>query len=545
MEAKCEVWPTRHHSLSLHLRAKSPPPPPPPTEFDFAFDSLSKSEPQLLRVRTECSPTRRKSASIQGSNTFAQGSTCSAQDSSSLARSPTTLPTESLKGYSLYSYRRSIEKNRKWLSFGLTSINGSTTTSLPDGHSQSQEGPGKTLRRKNAAENLNQSSSASTPALPPVQMGAIIQTPNAFGYGYYPGSTTSSPPPPLSPSYSPSALSEQFPELLDGYGYALSPVASHYEGLTGKQSPCKLLDTFRDRLEKFPDPDTPDIVKFHGHSRTRSDSVLFKTRRARKPPATTTVVHQGTSFEILNPHESLDFARIVSYIEDVDSHHKRDSYLHSSDGSNVIPEDPSEEIFEDESPQPEEQAHDDLVGDSPHHPMPSISERLDQKDDESIYSRTPSVIPLSRPLSMVRPWTAHNDTDLGEPGPPIYDNEDDHFHQPSPAPLAPPSTNPHQHLDTLDPIHLAALYDIDIERFPLPGKGADNPTAIIYSDHPPLRKRSKIRKEQFRNRTFSPSPTSFSFRPSAAAATASAPLRRLRGMAKNLRRKTFPRPSFS
>ncbi|KAL4963075.1 oxidoreductase, short-chain dehydrogenase/reductase family [Aspergillus stella-maris] len=490
MEAKCEVWPTRHHSLSLHLRAKSPSPlplSPPTTGFDFAFDSPSKSEPQLLRVTTGCSPS---------------------------------LPS----GYSLHSYRRSIENNRN------------------------QEGSGKTLRRKNANENLNQSSSASTPASTPAQMGTIVQAPSPSGYGYYPGSTTASPPPPLSPSYSPSALSEQFPESLDGYGYPLSPVASHFEGLTGKQSPCKLLDTFRDRLEKFPDPETPDIVEFHGHSRTRSDSVLFKTRRARKPPVTATVVHQGTSFEILNPHESLDFARIVSYIEDVDSHHKRDSYLHSSDGSNVIPEDPSEETFENEIIPIEEQAHDDLVGDSPHRCMPSISERLEQRDDESIYSRSTSVRPLSRPLSMVRPWTAHNDTDLGEPGPPIYDDELGYLCHPSPAPAPPlPSTsqNPHPHLDTLDPIHLAALYDIDINRLPLPGKGADNPTAVIYSDHPPLRKRSKIRKEQSRTRNFSPSPTSFSFKPSAAAATASAPLKRLRGMAKNFRRKTFPRPSLS
>ncbi|KAL4951079.1 hypothetical protein BDW69DRAFT_170815 [Aspergillus filifer] len=517
MEAKCEVWPTGHHSLSLQLRAKSPLPPP-TTEFDFAFDSPSKSEPQLLRAGTECSP--------------------------SLPRCSTTLPTESPSGYSLYSYRRSIENNRKSLSFGLASINGRTTPSLLDGQNPSQEGSGKTLRRKNANENLNQSSSASTPALTPAQMGTIVQVPSPFGHGYCPGSTASSPPPPLSPSYSPSALSEQFPELLDGCGYPLSPVASHFEGLTGKQSPCKLLDIFRDRLEKFPDPETPDIVEFHGHSRTRSDSVLFKTRRARKPPVTATVVHQGTSFEILNPHASLDFARIVSYIEDVDSHHKRDSYLYNSDGSNVIPEDPSEEMFENETTPTEERAHDDLVGDSPHRCMPSISERLEQRDDESIYSRSTSVRALSRPLSMVRPWTAHNDTDLGGPGPPIYDDEDDHLRHPSPAPSL-PSTSQNSHLDTLDPIHLAALYDIDVNRLPLSGKGADNPTAIIYSDHPPLRKRSKIRKEQSRNRNFSPSPTSFSFRPSAAAATASAPLKRLRGMAKNLRRKTFPRPSLS
>ncbi|KAL4932093.1 oxidoreductase, short-chain dehydrogenase/reductase family [Aspergillus undulatus] len=325
------------------------------------------------------------------------------------------------------------------------------------------------------------------------------------------------------------------------------PDVSHYEGWTGKQGPCKLLDTFRDRLEEFPDPDAPDIVEFHGHSRTQSDSVLFKTRRARKPPATATVVHQGTSFEILNPHQSLDFARIVSYIEDVDSHStsrlQRDSYLNSSDGSNVIPEDPSETSDEDEIPSAnaEERAHDDLVGDSPHHPMPSIAERLGGNDAESVYSRPTSVRPLSRPLSMVRPWTAHNYTDLGEPGPPI--NHDEDSHDLLSAPPLPPSSTSTVQTSPNDPIHLAALYDIPIDRLPAPGKGTDNPTAIIYSDRPPLRKRSTIRKKQSRHqdRNLS-SPTSFSFKPSAAAATASAPLRRLRGMAQALRRKTFPRP---
>ncbi|KAL4913787.1 hypothetical protein BDW62DRAFT_158046 [Aspergillus aurantiobrunneus] len=409
------------------------------------------------------------------------------------SQSSPALPIEPLAGYpgalSLRNYHKSI----------------SHTTNAIDG----QEG--KTLRRKNAASNLNQTTA---------QMGTVCQ--DAYYHPFSASSATSSSPPPLSPSYSPSALSEQLPEALDGYGCSLSPLLDVSSIAGDKQSPYKLLDTSRDRLEKFPDPDTPDIVEFHGHNRARSDSVLFKTRRARKPPATATVVHQGTSFEILNPHESLDFAHIVSYIEDVDSHsasnHQRDSYLNSSDSFNIIPEDPSE--TSDEVCNVDEKAHNDLVGDSPHHPMPSISERLEEKDAESSYS--PSVKPLSRPLSMVRPWTAHNETDLGEPGPPIDYEE-------SPTPL--PSSSP-----DLDPIQLAALYDIG--RLPAPGKGTDNPTAVIYSDHKPLRKKSTVR----RNRK-TPSP-SFSFS-SSAAATASTPLKRLRGFAQTLRRKTFPRASLA
>ncbi|KAL4780589.1 hypothetical protein BJX76DRAFT_39319 [Aspergillus varians] len=418
-----------------------------------------------------------------------------------LSQSSPTLPIEPLVGYSGVL---SLRNYRKSLSHG--------TASLLD----AQEG--KTLRRKNAAANLNQTTA---------QMGTVCQ--NAYYYHSSPSSATPSPPPDLSPSYSPSALSEQLPELLDGYGYPLSPVldSSQTESFTAnKQNPYKLLDTFRDRLDKFSDPDIPDVVEFHRHSRAQSDSVLFKTRRARKPPATATVVHQGTSFEILNPHESLDFARIVSYIEDVDSHsasnHRRDSYLNSSDSSNIIQEEPYE--ASPEVPIAEERVHNDLVGDSPHHPMPSISERLEEKDAESCYSSTrPLSRPLSRPMSRARPWTAHNDTDLGEPGPPISFEDD------SPVPL--PSS------PDFDPIQFAALYDV--RRLPPQGKGAGNPTAIIYSDHKPLRKRSTTRKSR---KTSSPSPFSFS---SSAAATASAPLKRLRGIAQSLRRKTFPRASLS
>ncbi|KAI9376038.1 hypothetical protein BJX61DRAFT_539204 [Aspergillus egyptiacus] len=416
----------------------------------------------------------------------------------SQCQSSPALPIEPLAGYpgllSRYNYRKII--------------------SLADAI-DSQEA--KTLRRKNAASNLNKTAAGAP-------MGALHQ--NAYYQPVIACSTRSSPPPPLSPSYSPSAVSDQLPDLLDGYGYPLSPLESNHNDFTGdKQVSYKLLDTFRDRLEKFPDPDdAPELVGLPGHSRARSDSALFKTRRTTRPPATPTVVHQGTSFDILNPHDSLNFARIVSYIEDVDnrssSNHQRDSYL-STDGANVTENltwgTTSCDVVEDD----EQKAHDDLVGDSPRHHIPSISERLDERDLESRSS--PSVRPLCRQsITMIQAW--NDESDIGEPGPTHY--EDD----PSP-PL--PSTH-------LDPIHLAALYDIG--HLPEQGKGAANPTTIIYSEHKPLHKKPNIVRGKRKQLSSS---SSFGFSPSAAAATASAPLRRLRGMAQSLRRKTFPRTGLS
>ncbi|KAL2814897.1 hypothetical protein BDW59DRAFT_154078 [Aspergillus cavernicola] len=491
-----EVWPVRHDSLHHHHQ-KSPSPPPP------SFPLPSQSSP--------------------------------------------TLAIDPLAGYpgllSLHNYR-------KILSQGTDALDG-------------QEG--KTLRRKNADSNLNQTTA---------QMGPVYQ--NAYYHPFAASSTTSSPPPPLSPSYSPSALSEQLPELMDGYGYSLPPLdASQYESVGDKQSSYKLLDTFRDRLEKFPGPDTPDIVEIPlGHSRARSDSVLFKARRARKkPPPTATVVHQGTSFEILNPHESLDFARIVSYIEDVDSrsarNQHRDTYhLSPDDSNNVIPEHSTWDLTPYEE---DRKAHDALVGDSPHHPMPSISERLEEQDPLDVESCYSPPLSHSRPLSMIRPWTTHNESDLGEPGPPIFSNDADSCYSPFLSHSRPPSlTQPWKaaHNESnlgepgppifcndanapsttlaLDPIHLAALYGIG--HLPEQGKGTANPTAIIYSEHKPLRKKSTMAQKKRNALSFSSSSSSslFSFSPSAAA-TVSAPLRRLRGIAQSLRRnrKTESRASLS
>ena len=130
------------------------------------------------------------------------------------------------------------------------------------------------------------------------------------------------------------------------------------------------------------------------------------------------MVHQGTAFEILNPHESLNFARIVSYIEDVDysprasSDRRRDSFLSSSSINSVVmkqetdvPVPPLPESFSSAqgSSDGDGKAHSELVGDVAHSPMPSISERLVGSRQDSYESR---------------PETQRSDpSDLGEPGP--------------------------------------------------------------------------------------------------------------------------------
>lgn len=250
------------------------------------------------------------------------------------------------------------------------------------------------------------------------------------------------------------------------------------------------------------------------------------------------MVHQGTSFEILNPHESLDFARIVSYIEDMDCQsagtRTRDSYTNGSDSYHIINEEP--DIYEAscEIPVTEERVHHDLVGDTAQHPIPSISQRLeednDDEDDDDTASWDSSTIraPLSQPLTRIRIGTALNEPDLGEPGPPI-DSRDN-------LPTAQPTST------DIDSFHIAALYDIG--HLPAQGKGTDNPTAVIYSDRKPIRKRSTIRKVHNRSHKMT---SSFSFSPSTTSATvtSSTPLKRLRGLAQSLRRKTFARASLS
>jgi hypothetical protein len=79
----------------------------------------------------------------------------------------------------------------------------------------------KKLRRKNAAFNLNQyQAHMSQPHQPP-----------------FAASSVASSPPPLSPSHSPSAWSEQGPESLDGFCRTSHTVAYYHVMVTDKDSP--------------------------------------------------------------------------------------------------------------------------------------------------------------------------------------------------------------------------------------------------------------------------------------------------------------------
>lgn len=259
----------------------------------------------------------------------------------------------------------------------------------------------KTLRRTNAALNLNQSQTSLTPPLCSFSV-----------------SSAASSPPPLSPSYSPSAVSQrswQEPGRLDEF---LFPFPSHFSDInTSEQtirphpphSPRQLLDTFRARLATF--PEAQDETFSPKHTKARSDSMLLELR---KPTAT--VEHQGASFEILNPHDSLKFARIVSYIEDVDNSSiaddHRDSYISAGvhNGTSILEQD--EPIKHNHiSDEEEQKVHYDLVGDLPHQPMPSISQRLEGKEPDRIQSRN------WRSTAHIRPVTGQSfESDLGEPG---------------------------------------------------------------------------------------------------------------------------------
>lgn len=173
-------------------------------------------------------------------------------------------------------------------------------------------------------------------------------------------------------------------------------------------------NTFRDRVRK---PSLTRESSFRStHTKTQSDSVLTDLKQAKA-----TMVHQGTSFEILNPHESLNFARIVSYIEDVDmddfscasSDYKRESFLSASTISTKVLKSEREVApldVPDNGPETngdtgneEVQVHSDLVGEPPHTPMPSISERLESNEDGASTHGSRSETSES--------------SDLGEPGP--------------------------------------------------------------------------------------------------------------------------------
>ncbi|RHZ54215.1 hypothetical protein CDV55_102812 [Aspergillus turcosus] len=265
---------------------------------------------------------------------------------------------------------------------------------------------GKTLRRKNAALDLNKSQTSLTPPLCSFSV-----------------SSAASSPPPLSPSYSPSPVSYRgengagLDESLLSFPSTFSDIATSEQ--TFRQSPVhsrhQLLETFRARLARFPEPEPQQQTFTPGHTKARSDSMLLELRRP-----TATVEHQGTSFEILNPHESLKFARIVSYIEDVDNSSitdERDSFNATQAQSEtlILGQDEPVEVIHDHnhyiSDADEEKAHYELIGDLPYQPMPSISERLEGNETDIPQSHKWTSPPQSRPMTALS-----YESELGEPG---------------------------------------------------------------------------------------------------------------------------------
>lgn len=193
--------------------------------------------------------------------------------------------------------------------------------------------------------------------------------------------------------------------------------------------------------------------------------------------AVATISHGGASFEILNPRESLDVARIVSFIEDVDgcsifssnrdqsrvssnsysldeglsqftdasltSHYSHSLYTSNSTGYSTpkrqtsdIPKSSSDlfdrvrslsdysihdydywRMIRENTDEHDNHAYHDLVNDPSNRGIASISEREDEDDLHS------DSLESSRRLSSP-PTFYSEDSDIGEPGSPVYANGD-------------------------------------------------------------------------------------------------------------------------
>ncbi|KAJ5125251.1 hypothetical protein N7448_004578 [Penicillium atrosanguineum] len=320
----------------------------------------------------------------------------------------------------------------------------------------------KTLKRKTATVNLNRPPAIS--ALPSCAVSV---------------SSVASSPPPLSPSYSHSILSqrsEQEPESLDISAPSQSPrdylVSEH---LVRPRPNRKRLNPFlekhqksvqaRDQAQPLPQP-RPQ----------KSDPMLANTQ------AVSTISHGGASFEILNPRKSLDISRIVSFIEDVDccsvlsldpirdskvstttidlgldrcslsqftdaslpSHYSSHSlWTPPSKGfstpkrqtSDIPSSSPGvhgrarslsdysihEQTHWSQSQHIENELHEemypDLIRDSPNHHITSITERSEETENED---ESPCDSP--RPPSSPKTLCSDDDSEIGEPGSPVYAN---------------------------------------------------------------------------------------------------------------------------
>ncbi|KGO73333.1 hypothetical protein PITC_086210 [Penicillium italicum] len=158
---------------------------------------------------------------------------------------------------------------------------------------------GRKLKRKTAALHLNRPS--------PLTISYPVSI-----------SSVASSPPPLSPSYSHSIVSHwsEEPEIGEAqtvhYRATQSPRLPVVSDLGTRARPNrKRVNTFRQKLQQRAQAQAEEAER--ASTPQTSDSMLASTQ------AVATVSHGGACFEILNPRKSLDLARIVSYIEDVDN----------------------------------------------------------------------------------------------------------------------------------------------------------------------------------------------------------------------------------
>ncbi|KAJ5679833.1 hypothetical protein N7462_008077 [Penicillium macrosclerotiorum] len=337
----------------------------------------------------------------------------------------------------------------------------------------------KTLKRKMATLNLNRS-----PAHTSVRSSAVSV------------SSAASSPPPLSPSYSHSIISyqsEQEPELAEASFVTLPPsqgprVHLVSENATRPRPNRKRLNTFREKLQQNTIQAQSETQQSSSLSRHQASGPMLANTQA-----VATISHGGTSFEILNPRKSLDVARIVSYIEDVDScsvmsmdphresivstnpysltdsgldrvslsqftdaslpsHYSTPSLYTTSISTGCSTPKRQTADIPSSSPgvhdrvrslsdyslhdhdywaqdrQVETDIHDnqnyyDLVGDPPIERMASISERLEETEQEpDLDHPEPQVAQSPQPSSFSQPTFYSEGSDIGEPGSPVYAN---------------------------------------------------------------------------------------------------------------------------
>ncbi|KAJ6126626.1 hypothetical protein N7523_002238 [Penicillium sp. IBT 18751x] len=320
----------------------------------------------------------------------------------------------------------------------------------------------KTLKRKTATTNLHRPLPNSARPSCAVSVSSVASSP-----------------PPLSPSYSHSIISQRSelePEFLDIP--APSQDLRDYlvsEHLVRPRPNRKRLNPVLEKHQK------PVPARDQGHSLPQpgpqeSDPMLATTQ------AVSTISHGGASFEILNPRKSLDISRIVSFIEDVDGCSLlsldpiRDSEVstttidlgldrcslsqftdaslpsHYSSHSLWTPPSkgfstPKRQMSDIPSSSPgvhgrarslsdysihdqpiwsqsqhndnelHEEMYPDLIRDSPNHHITSIAERSEETENED---ESPCDSP--RPPSSPKTVNSDDDSEIGEPGSPVYAN---------------------------------------------------------------------------------------------------------------------------